>query len=40
MVKATIYKVELEIVDMDRQRIDKLLVTRLVEPPPPEGTTD
>jgi putative hemolysin len=29
-----------EIVDMDRQRIDKLLVTRLVEPPPPEGTTD
>jgi putative hemolysin len=29
-----------EIVDMDRQRIDKLLVTRTAQPAVPEGTTD
>ncbi len=29
-----------EIVDMDRQRIDKLLVTRTAHPVVPEGTTD
>ena len=29
-----------EIVDMDRQRIDKLLVTRIAHPAVPEGTTD
>ena len=29
-----------EIIDMDRQRIDKLLVTRLVQPPVIQSTTD
>jgi putative hemolysin len=29
-----------EIIDMDRQRIDKLLVTRLVQPQVIQGTTD
>jgi putative hemolysin len=29
-----------EIVDMDRQRIDKLLVTQIAHPAVPEGTTD